>query len=82
MAITLAPSGVRRSYLDSEALSPIPFRNMPFKTQKQKNVDPKEIVSGTRQATGPLLASSLRAGGGGGAGEGVIGGCGCWFLFL
>ena len=38
---------------------------MPFKTQNQKKiVDPKQTVSGTRQATGPLLASSLRAGGG------------------
>ena len=77
VAITLPISGVRRSYLDSEALSPIPFRNMPFKTQKQKNVDPKQTVSGTRQATGPLLASSLRAGG---AGAGAGGGH--WWLWL
>ena len=45
MAITLAVAGARSSYLDSEALSPIPFRNMPFQTQQTKKiVDPKQTV--------------------------------------
>ena len=35
VVITLVLLGVRRLSLDSEDLSPIPFRKMPFKTQKQ-----------------------------------------------
>ena len=46
MAITLAVAGLRSSYLDNGALSPIPFRNMPFRTQQSKKylVDPKHTV--------------------------------------
>ena len=36
VAITLAVAGLRSSYSDSGALSPIPFRNMPFQTQQTK----------------------------------------------
>ena len=76
VAVTLPISGVRRSYLDSKEICLLRHKN-------KKNVDPKQTVSGTRQATGPLLASSLRAGGAGaGAGGGslvavVVGFCFC-----
>ena len=70
VAVTLPISGVRRSYLDSKEICLLRHKN-------KKNVDPKQTVSGTRQATGPLLASSLRAGG---AGAGAGGGH--WWLWL
>ena len=62
MAITLALLGVRRSSLDSEDLSPIPFRNMPFKTQKNKNakkiVHPKQTVIVTDFCAYPGLVAN------------------------
>ena len=48
MAITFAVAGVRGSSLHSESFSPMPFRKMPFRTQKTKIkkifVDPKQTV--------------------------------------
>ena len=37
MAITFDPAGVRSSPLHSERFSPMPFRKIPFQTQKTKN---------------------------------------------
>ena len=52
MAITFPLPGVRSSSLDSECFSPVPFRKLPFQTQKNKI---KKILVHPKQTVVPLV---------------------------